>query len=97
VFDGSELKKYENKALAIRTEKGAPDSLLTSTTFYFHQNQLVKVEEWGDKEYKKVYVDWYFWEGRCLYYTLQKDRADERAALLLTMADGLLKIMNKVR
>jgi hypothetical protein len=38
---------------------------------------------------KKQHADWYYADDQPLYYTLKSDKAEGRAALLLTMAKAM--------
>ena len=65
--------------------------MITSNTFYFDQDKLIKVEEFGIEGEKKLFADWYYSENKPLYYTYQSDKSESRAALLLTMGNNMLK------
>jgi len=94
-LDGNKLKKYVNKGISVRLEKGISKHMTTSTTFYFDQDKLIKVEESGIEGEKKLFADWYYAENKPLYYTYRSDKSEARAALLLTMADNMLKQIQK--
>ena len=94
-LDGNKLKKYVNKGIAVRVEKGISKQMTTSNTFYFDNDKLIKVEEFAIEGEKKLYADWYYSENKSLYYTHQSDKSESRAALLLTMANGMLNQIQK--
>lgn len=94
VSDGK-LKKYVNKAYLTTVKNGVEELLITENAFYFDQNALIKVEEWGMKADKKQEMDWYFSENKLLYNTFQSEKSEDRAALLLQMGNSFLKILQK--
>jgi len=94
-LDGNKLKKYVNRVNSVRLEKGISKQMTTSNTFYFDQDKLIKVEEYAIEGEKKLYADWYYSENKPLHYTYQSDKSESRAALLLTMANGMLKQIQK--
>lgn len=95
ILDGDELKKYVSRGNATRLENGVMTKTITSTLFYFAKGKLIKVEEFMIAEEKIQTLHWYFSEDKPLYYTLRSDKAEERADLLLGMADSMLKRVQK--
>jgi hypothetical protein len=93
--DANQLKKYENFAYTNMTLDGKSHEITTSTTFYYDENKLIKVEEYMIEDSDKKVMDWYYSEDKPLYYTLKSDKAEERATLLLSMSDAMLKQIKK--
>lgn len=91
IVNDNELMKYVNFVNTTMTENGKSRQMTTSSTFYYHDNKLIKVEEYLIEGDNKKTADWYYSDNKPLYYTLQSDKAASRANLLLTMADGMLK------
>ena len=91
IVNGGELMKYVNLVNTTMTENGATRQMTTSSSFYYDHNKLIKVEEYLIEVDKKKTMDWYYAEDKPLYYTLQSDKAADRATLLLTMSKGMLK------
>ena len=85
------LLKYVNHVTTTRTENGTQKQMISSNTFYYNQNKLIKVEEYVIVGDKKQIADWYYSDDKPLYYTLQSDKSEARASLLLTMAQAMLK------
>jgi hypothetical protein len=95
VVDGNQLKKYENFVHTIMTQNGTKRELTTSSTFYYDKNKLIKVEEYVIEGSDKKVMDWYYLEDKPLYYTLKSEKAAERALLLITLSEAMLKQINK--
>lgn len=93
--DSTEIKKYVNNVYTINVENGITKQMNSSTTFYFYQQKLIKVEEYVMESGKAKYIDWYYSEDKPLYYTLQYDKAEERAFFLLTTAKSMLQVLKK--
>ncbi len=91
IVNGGELLKYVNLVNTTRTENAKTRQMTTSSSFYYDHNKLIKVEEYLIEGDKKKTMDWYYAEDKPLYYTLQSDKAADRATLLLTMSKGMLK------
>ena len=91
IVNGSELMKYVNLVNTTMTENAQARQMITSSTFYYVHNKLIKVEEYLIESDKKKTMDWYYAEDKPLYYTLQSDKAEDRATLLLTMSKTMLK------
>lgn len=72
-------------------EKGVPKHMTATNTFYFQHNKLLKVEEYLLKDEKIKIADWYYEDSKPLYYTLKSEKAANRADLLLTLAETILK------
>lgn len=98
ITDGKEIKKYVNKVHSVRQEKGKTVKMVSTNEFYFDKNKLIKVEEFAVSESKEARFDWYFADDKPLYYTLQSEKAASRAALLLTMGEGMVKqVQEKIK
>ena len=91
IVNGSELMKYVNLVNTTMTENAETRQMTTSSSFYYDHNKLIKVEEYLIEGDKKKAMDWYYSEDKPLYYTLQSDKAADRATLLLTMSKEMLK------
>ncbi len=89
IADGKDLKKYVNRLVSTRLEKGTTKNLTTQNSFYFDNNKLIKVEEFAIDGSNEKRFDWYYWEEKPLYYTFQSEKSEARAALLLTMSKNL--------
>jgi hypothetical protein len=90
-FAGTDLVKYVNKTDGVNKSEGKTESSNTSTTFYFEKHKLIKVEDTANMNGKVVKADWYYSEDKPLYYTLKSERAEERASLLLELAEIIQK------
>ena len=91
IVNGDELMKYVNLVNTTMTENAETRQMTTSSSFYYDHNKLIKVEEYLIEGDKKKTMDWYYAEDKPLYYTLQSDKAADRATLLLTMSKAMLK------
>lgn len=91
IVSDKELMKYLNFVTTTMNDNGKPRQMKTSNTFYFHNNKLIKVEEYIIEGDNRKNTDWYFSDNKPLYYTLQSEKAESRANLLLTIADATLK------
>ena len=91
VVNGGELMKYVNLVNTTMTENAKTRQMTTSSSFYYDHNKLIKVEEYLIEADTKKTMDWYYSENKPLYYTLQSDKAADRATLLVTMSKGMLK------
>ena len=91
IVNGGELIKYVNYVNTSMKENGITRKITTSNSFYYDHNKLIKVEEYLLEGDKKKAFDWYYADDKPLYHTLQSDKADDRAELLLTMSKGILK------
>jgi hypothetical protein len=85
------LAKYTNHVNATSTENGRNVDIITTTSFYFHHNQLAKVSEIMINEKGEQKADWYYANGKPIYYTFQSERSADRAIKLLTMSKGILQ------
>ena len=91
IVNGSELLKYVNFVNSTMKENTETRQMTSSSSFYYDHNKLIKVEEYLIEGDKKKTADWYYSDDKALYYTLQSDKAADRATLLLTMSKGMLK------
>jgi hypothetical protein len=93
VTSRSEIKKFVNNVHMTRKENGVDKRMVSTNTFYFDHNKLIKVEEFageteGDKQFEAL---WYYADDKPIYYTLQSDKAQARAELLLTMGKAMVE------
>ena len=95
VTDSNQLKKYTNKVYATRVEGGVSKQTTTSSSFYFDQNKLIKVEEFIIEADKENHADWYFADDKPLHYTLKNEKSEERANFLLNIAKTMLKTIQQ--
>jgi hypothetical protein len=94
-IDNNQLKKYENFVNTIMNQNGKTREITTSSTFYYDESKLIKVEEYMIEGSDKKIMDWYYSEDKPLYYTLKSEKAEERAKLLLNISDAMLKQIQK--
>jgi hypothetical protein len=92
MLDSKELKKYVSKTKTTQIEDGISKEMNAGTAFYFDKNKLMKVEEYALQGEKETIFAWYFNNDECIYHTLQSDKAESRASLLITMANAIFKI-----
>jgi hypothetical protein len=85
------LFKFVNFVNSTRTEDGVERQMIGSNSFYYDNNELIKVEEYIIEGGKKGEAIWYYWKDAPIYYTLQSDKAADRADLLLDMSKNMLK------
>ena len=90
IVNGRELIKYVNLVNTAMTENTVTRQMISSSSFYYNHNKLIKVEEYLIAGDKKETMDWYYAEDKPLYYTLQSDKAADRTTLLLTISKGML-------
>jgi hypothetical protein len=91
VIDGTELKKYVNNVHATTYENGITKQKIAINTFYFDENKLIKVEELAVLGDNKMDLLWYYADDKPIYFTLNSDKAEARAELLLTIAKSMLE------
>ena len=91
IVNGDELMKHVNLVNTTMKENAKTRQMTTSSSFYYDHNKLIKVEEYLIEGDKKKTADWYYSEDQPLYYTLQSDKAADRATFLLTMSKGMFK------
>jgi hemerythrin superfamily protein len=91
IVNSGELIKYVNFVNTSMTENAQTRQMATSSSLYYDHNKLIKVEEYLIEGEKKQTADWYYSEDKPLYYTLQSDKAADRATFLLTLSKGMLK------
>ena len=91
IIDSRELKKYVSKVKTVQKENGVSKEMITGTAFYYDQNKLIKVEEFAVHDENEELFAWYFSDNECIYHTLQSDKAESRAALLIEMSNAILK------
>ena len=96
VVDGTQLKKYINNVYVTTEMNGTKKQMVSTNTFYFDQNQLIKVEEFISKDDKKIDAFWYHADDQPIHYTFRSEKSPERAQLLLQMAKSMIaKLENK--
>lgn len=93
VTDGSQLKKYVNNAHVTTQQNGTTKEMIGTNIFYFDHNKLIKVEEFAMRNGKQIDAMWYYADDKPIHYTLQSDKSEERAELLLTIAKGMVEKM----
>ncbi|HEY5772345.1 MAG TPA: hypothetical protein VIS75_06930 [Chitinophagaceae bacterium] len=95
VTDSNQLKKYVNKVYSTRLVSGVSTKATTSSSFYFDQNKLIKVEEFMIEDDEENHADWYFADDKPLHYTLKNEKSEERANFLLNIAKTMLKTIQQ--
>lgn len=95
VVDANQLKKYENFVHTLMIQNGTTREMKSSTTFYYDNNKLIKVEEYLIEGDNKKTVDWYYAEDKPMFNSPQPKKTEERALLLLTMSETMLKQINE--
>lgn len=90
----NQLKKYENFVYTTLNQNGISREITTSTAFYYDQNKLIKVEEYMIEGSTKKVMNWYYSEDKPLYYDLKSEKAEDRAKMLLTVSEAMLKKVN---
>ncbi|NML23446.1 hypothetical protein HHL16_21380 [Pseudoflavitalea sp. G-6-1-2] len=85
-----ELKKYINDIHSKRKENGVTLEMHAISAFYFNENKLIKVEEKVTADGKELLMDWYFENDKSVHYTSKSERSEERAEMLLKLAQGFL-------
>lgn len=94
VKDG-ELIKYVNFVNSSKKEIDGVHHMVASNAFYFDKNKLIKVEEYLIEGDKKNVADWYYSDDKPIYYTLQSEKAEQRAIFLLSLSKDLVKKLSK--
>ena len=69
VFDAGILKKYQVKNSSSDSRDGISTPFIQSTTFYYDQGQLIKVEESRLQYENRSDVEWYYSNDTLLKYT----------------------------
>lgn len=87
-MNGTELKKHVTEA-HMTTEDGK--QYHGTSIFYFHHNALIKVDDSMIEGTTKKGALWYFADGKPIHYTVNNDRSQERAEMLLTIAKTMLE------
>jgi len=93
--DANQLKKYENFVHTFMSQDGTIREIKTSSTFYYDQNELIKVEEYMIEGGNKKTMEWYYSEDKPLFYSSESENAEERALLLVTISKAMLKTIIK--
>ena len=97
VFDGTHLKKYVNMVNSTTVRDGTAQQLKTINTFYYQNDQLIKVEELAVTNGQEMKMDWYYNEDQPLYWTLKTEKAPDRAAFLLNLGKTLLSSVSNAK
>jgi hypothetical protein len=91
VLDGNNLKKYINYVVSLTKKDSVLNGMTISTSFYFNNNKLIKVEEFGIQADKRQSFEWYYDNDKPIFWTSQNEKAPSRAELLLTISNEILK------
>lgn len=91
LVSNNELLKYVSYVVTSMNENGVSKQMTGANTFYYNHNKLIKVEEYLIDGEQKHIADWYYSDEKPFSYTLKSDQAENRAALLLTMSQTILK------
>lgn len=91
VLDGNNLKKYVTYGVSVTKKDSVFEEMITSSTFYFDDNKLIKVEEFAKQADKELSIEWYYDNNKPLFWTSQNELAAARAEFLLTLSKELLK------
>ena len=94
VLDSGNLKKYVNYVVNTTKQNNVFKEMITSSSFYFDSNKLIKVEEFGGQGDKRVSFEWYYNNDKPLFWTSQNEKATARAELLLTISKEIQKKVN---
>ena len=87
MINGPELIKFENKVNSTNVVDGDTLQTVASNTFYYTHNKLIKVEDRLFVPEAKNVADWYYSDGKSIYYTQQNEKSAARAHLLLTLSN----------
>ena len=90
IINDKNLLKYVQNVNGVIKENGNDRQMNTSSTFYYDNNKLIKVEEYLIEGDKKGDMNWYFSDDKLLYYTFESERSEERANMLLTLSKTIL-------
>ena len=91
IVKDNELIKYVNFVNTTIIESGGTRKISSSSTFYYNQNKLIKVEEFLIEGDTKKEANWYYSEDKPLYYTLQSEKSEARAVFLLETSKAFVK------
>jgi len=78
---GNDLVKYASRVNAVRKENGVTEKSNSSSTFYFDDNKLIKVEETANFKGENITPEWYYLDDKPLYYTVQSENSESRGTL----------------
>jgi hypothetical protein len=95
ILDNNQLKKYVNHVTSVRVENAVSKKMVTSNTFYYDQNKLIKVEEFEIEGDKEQHLDWYFLDDKWLNNTFQMQKFESRASQLLSLSKVLVNQIAK--
>jgi hypothetical protein len=93
VSDDDDIKKYVNNVHMTMTQNGIKKNIITTNTFYFDKNKLIKVEEYIIEGEKRSEVEWYYSNDKPIYNTLKSEKGQDRAEFLLKLAKSMLETM----
>ena len=88
--DQDDLKKFVNKVFGTREENGVKTQIIGLNSFYFDHNKLIKVEEFALEGEEDHHSDWYYTDDKPVYYTIQSEKAEDRAGELLHISATML-------
>ncbi|MBS1511907.1 MAG: hypothetical protein JST86_13755 [Bacteroidetes bacterium] len=91
VRDANQLYKYTSRVVTHRVDHGVTTNMENSSTFYFSNNKLVKVEEYTINGNRRDDMSWYYANNLPVYWTLNAAKSADRAKLLVTQADDILR------
>ncbi|MCB9233318.1 MAG: hypothetical protein H6581_16795 [Bacteroidia bacterium] len=87
-----ELVKFENKVESTSTLEGDTTELNSLNTFYWHKNQLIKVEDVADKNGKGFTANTWFWKEECIAISPDNPKLRKRTE---TLPEAAKAIQNK--
>jgi hypothetical protein len=88
--DGDAIKRYINHVEATIKRQDKTEKMVGENIFYFNNDELIKVEESATGKGKTMSYSWYFSGSRSLNTPVISDKGEDRAALLLQIAKGIL-------
>lgn len=94
-IDNEELLEYENHSTVKSQINSEGRTIVSSSKFYFHKNNLIKVEEFlidGNKKHEAI---WYYSDNKCIFQSLNSEKANSRAPFLLELSKTYLNIIDK--
>jgi hypothetical protein len=90
----SNLVKYSSRTNATNLTNGVTEKISTLVSFYFLDRKLIKVEEVGNINNKKMNAEFYYFDNKPFYNTFQSDKSEARALQLLEMSKA---VYNKIQ
>lgn len=89
IIDEGSLLKYVHFVETSMKQNDGTRQMTSSSTFYYNHHKLIKVEEYLMEEGQKKTADWYYENDQPLHYTVQSEKAAERAVQLLMISNGI--------